>query len=176
MADLKTGALPKPAVTYYRDGGMMYIKNGRAFGEGETIAKDVVFFYDQEDEQEVVGIFFVGGAEVILKPLVDEVLSEHGFGPVEPPFYQGSALVNGYSDPQPIVKYEPKGGYLQVENGRPLGKTAKVADGLVVFFDADRPDEGAGFRLGPDARELLKPLVVAVLEEYGRTESKGVST
>ena len=69
---------PEPVVTYYPESGYLYIDIGRPFGDGETIAKNVVIFYDRENESEVVGMCIGYGAKGILKPFVDAILAEHG--------------------------------------------------------------------------------------------------
>ncbi len=52
------------------------------FGEGETIAKGIVVFYDREKRDEVVGLS-IRCAPVVLEPLVDAVLAEHGLAPAQ---------------------------------------------------------------------------------------------
>ena len=69
--------VPEAKVTYYPDEGILYVENGRPFGEGETIAKNVVVFYDRENRCEVVGVCIEFGAEVVLKPFVDAILAKH---------------------------------------------------------------------------------------------------
>ena len=69
---------PEPIVTYHPEDGVLYIETGRPFGDGETIAKNVVIFYDRENQSQVVGLCIEIGAETILKPFVDAILAEHG--------------------------------------------------------------------------------------------------
>lgn len=64
---------PEPVVTFEHD--YLYISTGRPFGEGETIAKGIVLFYDRESPDEVVGLS-IRCAPVVLKPLLDAVLAE----------------------------------------------------------------------------------------------------
>ena len=70
--------VPDPIVTYYPDEGVLYVETGKPFGEGETIAKNVVVFYDRENKCEVVGVCIEFGADVVLKPFVDAILAKHG--------------------------------------------------------------------------------------------------
>ena len=70
--------VPEPIVTYYPDEGTLYVENGKPFGDGETIAKNVVVFYDRENQSKVVGVCIELGADVVLKPFVDAILAEHG--------------------------------------------------------------------------------------------------
>ena len=78
MGELNAYSEPEPIVSYYPEDGYLYIETGRPFGDGETIAKNVVVFYDQEDESQVVGLCIGWGAKGILKPFVDAILAEHG--------------------------------------------------------------------------------------------------
>ena len=71
---------PEPIVTFEHD--YLYIRTGPPFGEGETIAKGIVVFYDREKRDEVVGLS-IRCAPVVLKPLVDSVLAEHGLAPAQ---------------------------------------------------------------------------------------------
>ncbi len=70
--------VPEPIVTYYPESGYLYIETGRPFGDGETIARNVVIFHDRENESEVVGLCIGWEAEYILKPFVDAILAKHG--------------------------------------------------------------------------------------------------
>ncbi len=78
MAKPDTNQIPEPVVTYYPEEGYLYIETGRPFGDGETIARNVVVFYDREDETRVVGVCIEMEAEAILKPFVDAILARHG--------------------------------------------------------------------------------------------------
>lgn len=68
MAD----SIEQPIVTYYPDSGYLYIETGRPLGVGQTIAQDIVVFYDPDDMTKVVGIRIgeVERAEVILEPFL----------------------------------------------------------------------------------------------------------
>ena len=78
MAESSANHFPEPVVTYYPEEGYLYIETGRPLGDGETIARNVVVFYDREDENRVAGICIEMGAEAVLKPFVDAILSKHG--------------------------------------------------------------------------------------------------
>ena len=71
----------QPLVKYYPDTETLYVTNGKPLGEGDNVAKDVVVFYDQENECEVVGLY-IECAELVLKPFVDAVLAKHGVSKV----------------------------------------------------------------------------------------------
>ena len=71
----------EPLVKYYPETETLYITNGKPFGEGDNVAKDVVVFYDQEKESEVVGLY-IECAEWVLKPFVDAILAKHGISKV----------------------------------------------------------------------------------------------
>lgn len=71
----------EPLVKYYPETETLYITNGKPFGEGDNVAKDVVVFHDQEKECEVVGLY-IECAEWVLKPFVDAILAKHGISKV----------------------------------------------------------------------------------------------
>ena len=71
----------QPLVKYYPETETLYVTNGKPLGEGDNVAKDVVVFYDQENECEVVGLY-IECAELVLKPFVDAVLAKHGVSKV----------------------------------------------------------------------------------------------
>ena len=77
--------LPEPRAEYFPEEGILYIDNGRPFGEGETIAKGLVVFYDRENECEVAGLCIEFDAETVLKPFVDAILAKYGVQPGQPP-------------------------------------------------------------------------------------------
>ena len=58
--------------------------NGKPFGDGETIAKGLVVFYDRENESEVVGLCIEFDAETVLKPFVNAILAKYGVRPEQP--------------------------------------------------------------------------------------------
>ena len=68
-------------VKYYPETETLYITNGKPFGEGDNVAKDVVVFYDKENEREVVGLY-IESAELVLKPFVDAIFAKHGVAKV----------------------------------------------------------------------------------------------
>lgn len=71
----------EPMVKYYPETETLYITNGKPFGEGDNVAKDVVVFYDKENEREVVGLY-IESAELVLKPFVDAIFAKHGVAKV----------------------------------------------------------------------------------------------
>ena len=72
--------LPSASTEYWAKTSTLYVDCGKPFGEGETIAQDLVVFYDQEHPDEVVGIM-IDHAETVLKPFVDAILAKHGVNP-----------------------------------------------------------------------------------------------
>ncbi len=70
--------LPEPRAEYYPEEGILYVDNGKPFGDGETIAKGLVVFYDRENDSEVVGLCVEFDAETVLKPFVDAILAKYG--------------------------------------------------------------------------------------------------
>ena len=178
MGNMKTDPCLELIVRYYGADSLMYVDNGKSFGEGETIAKGVVVFYDRENVGEVVGVCFESGVRATLKPLIDSVLAEHGLPPVEVASrkaleqYAGPLPVDPFPEPDPVVTYDEGKGCIHVENGRPLVGEMVVAEGLTVFFDKDSPGEGAGLRIGPNAKAILKPFLDAVVMESGGDPGK----
>ncbi|MCE2501763.1 MAG: DUF2283 domain-containing protein [Dehalococcoidia bacterium] len=71
----------EPLVKYYPETETLYITNGKPLGEGDNVAKDVVAFYDKDNECEVVGLY-IECAELVLKPFVDAILAKHGVSKV----------------------------------------------------------------------------------------------
>ena len=67
---------PVPVVEYWPDTDDLYVGNGRAFGDGETIAQNLVVFYDREEQDRVVGFCIEAGASAVLKELVDSELGK----------------------------------------------------------------------------------------------------
>ena len=43
--------LPEPRAEYYPEEGILYVDNGKPFGDGETIAKGLVVFYDRGERE-----------------------------------------------------------------------------------------------------------------------------
>ena len=67
----------EPRVKHYLETETLYITNGKPFGEGDSVAKDLAVFYDQEQEGEVVGLY-IECAELVLKHFGDAILAKHG--------------------------------------------------------------------------------------------------
>ena len=68
---------------------------------------------------------------------------------------------------KPIVKYYPDSQALTIEIGRPQVDGETIADGVVVYYDAEDSNLVSGIYMY-DAEALLKPLIDAVLAR-GRT-------
>ena len=67
----------EPHVTYYPDTQTLWVKSGRPLGDGETVARNVVVFYDRERPDEVVAVCIEMWAETVLEPFVDAILEKH---------------------------------------------------------------------------------------------------
>ena len=76
--------LPEPRAEYYPEEGILYVDNGKPFGDGETIAKGLVVFYDRENDSEVVGLCIEFDAETVLKPFVDAIFIKYGLSENSP--------------------------------------------------------------------------------------------
>ena len=69
--------LPEAAVGYAAEGDTVFIQTGKRVLDGEEIAQGIVVLYDDEDGNNVVGITIMG-AEGVLKPFVDAILTKYG--------------------------------------------------------------------------------------------------
>ena len=97
-------ALPEPRSEYYPEEGILYVDNGKPFGEGETIAKGLVVFYDRENDDEVVGMCIETDAESVRKPFVDAILAKYGIHPEDtPPAASKSAIAPDRPNESPIT-------------------------------------------------------------------------
>ena len=67
---------PEPVVKYFPETQSLWIDNGKQLGEGETIAKGVVVFYNKEDGTTAEGVR-IELAEHVLKPFVDAIVAKH---------------------------------------------------------------------------------------------------
>ena len=74
-------ALPGLIVRYTSETRTLVLDTGKPWGDGEEIAKDLVVFYDHDNN--VVGLT-LECAELWLKPLVDAVLAKQRGEPVPP--------------------------------------------------------------------------------------------
>ena len=61
---------PDPAVRYFPETQSLWTDSGKQLGEGETIAKGVVVFYNKEDGSVAEGVR-IELAEHVLKPFVE---------------------------------------------------------------------------------------------------------
>ena len=67
-----------------------------------------------------------------------------------------------HQDPEPIVRYYPDSGSLTIEVGRPLVDGETIADGVVVFYDAEDSNSVSGIYIY-DAEAVLKPIIDVVV-------------
>ena len=74
IASLDLDVLPDLVVKYTPETQTLVFDTGIPWGDGEEIAKDLVVFYDHDNN--VVG-FTLECAELWLKPFVDAVLAKH---------------------------------------------------------------------------------------------------
>ena len=68
---------PEPVVRYFPETQSLWIDSGKQLGEGETIAKGVVVFYNREDDTLAEGVR-IELAEHVLKPFVDAIVAKYG--------------------------------------------------------------------------------------------------
>ena len=67
---------PEPVVKYFPETQSLWIDRGKQIGEGETIAKGVVVFYNKEDGSVAEGVR-IELAEHVLKPFVDAIVAKY---------------------------------------------------------------------------------------------------
>lgn len=80
MEDPQTEFEPEPVVRYFPETQSLWIDSGKQLGEGETIAKGVVVFYNKEDGTMAEGIR-IELAEHVLKPFVDAIVAKYASKP-----------------------------------------------------------------------------------------------
>ena len=66
----------EPVVRYFPETQSLWIDSGKQIGEGETIAKGVVVFYNKEDGSAAEGVR-IELAEHVLKPFVDAIIAKY---------------------------------------------------------------------------------------------------
>ena len=71
---------PDPVVRYFPETQSLWIDSGKELGEGETIAKGVVVFYNKGDDTLAEGVR-IEFAEHVLKPFVDAIVAKYGTNP-----------------------------------------------------------------------------------------------
>lgn len=71
---------PEPVVRYFPETQSLWIDSGKSLGEGETIAKGVVVFYNKEDDTMAEGVR-IELAEHVLKPFVDAIVAKYAAKP-----------------------------------------------------------------------------------------------
>ena len=76
----QTFSEPDPVVRYFPETQSLWIDSGKQLGEGETIAKGVVVFYNKGDDTLAEGVR-IEFAEQVLKPFVDTIIAKYGAKP-----------------------------------------------------------------------------------------------
>ena len=79
--------LPEANVIYSPQSQVLIIENRPDSAVGETIARDVVVFYDKDvdDEPSSAVAIRIDCAEHVLKPFVDAILAKYGITPDQQP-------------------------------------------------------------------------------------------
>ena len=70
----------EPVVKYFPETQSLWIDSGKQLGEGETIAKGVVIFYNKEDGMVAEGVR-IELAEPVLKPFVEAIVAKYSAKP-----------------------------------------------------------------------------------------------
>ena len=177
------GELPPLAtVVYVPESQILYFENGRIRESAEEMARQVLVYFDKENEDEAVAIR-IDSAETVLKPFVDAILSKYDIT------LKQESLQNprkGYREtiitqiggeqwalaPYSESVYDTASQTLLIENGEACEVSREMAKDIHVLYGKDY-DGGAW--LAPvairidRAEAVLKPFVDAILAKYGIT-------
>jgi hypothetical protein len=185
----RTDSLPLPTanVIYSPPNEVLFIENGEPSVVSDTIAEQVVAFYDRDadDARTRVVAIRIDWAEWVLKPFVYAVLTRNGVEPESDPELENRMIrrirkttAPGKANPVevemepvylPNVAYNPQSQVLLIESGEPCAGGEEIARGVLVFYDKDADDArttAVAIRID-DAERVLKPFVDAILAKYG---------
>ena len=156
----RTDLLPLPSanVIYSPPNEVLFIENGEPSVASDTIAEQVVAFYDKDadDARTRVVAIRIDWAEWVLKPFVDAILTRHAVAPESSPELDDRMIrrfrktsVPGQASPVevemepaylPKVTYNPQSQVLLIESGEPGAGEEKMARDVLVFYDKDADD------------------------------------
>ncbi len=174
-------------VIYSSPNEVLFIENGEPSVVSDTIAEQVVAFYDKDsdDARTRVVAIRIDWAEWVLKPFVYAVLTRYGIEPESDPDLDNRMIrrfrkttVPGKANPVevemepvylPNVSYNPQSQVLLIESGEPHVGGEEIAQGVLVFYDKDDDDArttAVAVRID-DAERVLKPFVGAILARHG---------
>ena len=173
--------VPMATVVYVPESQILYFENGQIRESAEEMARQILVYYDKEDENEAVAVR-IDSAEVVLRPFVDAVLVQHGITPdLNAPKQRHK---KGYREtvttqiqrvelelaPYSEATYDPDCQTLLIENGDSSRECREMAKDIHILYDKD--DDHAPWwsavAIRIDCAEVvLKPFVDAILAKYG---------
>ncbi len=175
---------PMATVVYVPESQILYFENGQIRESAEEMARQILVYYDKEDESEAVAVR-IDGAEIVLKPFVDGILVKHGITPnLNAPQQRHK---KGYREtvitqiqrvewelaPYSEATYDPDCQTLLIENGDSSKVSREMAKDIHILFDAGDNALPSPVAIRIDRAEaVLKPFVDAVLAKYGVAPEK----
>ena len=170
-------------VVYVPESQILYLENGRIRESAEEMARQVVVYYDKEDESTAVAVR-IDSTEAVLKSFMDAILAKHGIMPVPnaPPKLHKKGSRETVIDqirnkeiklaPFSEATYCAASQTLLVENGEICTEIKELAKDVHVLYGRDY-DGGewlatVGIRI-EQAETVLKPFVDAILAKHGVT-------
>ena len=170
---------PLATVVYVPESQILYFENGRIREVAEEMARQIVVYFDKENEDEAVAVR-IDSAESVLKPFVDAILSKYDITPDLEPRQRPK---KGYRDtvitqirgeelalaPYSEAVYDAASQTLLIENGEACEVSREMAKDVHILHGKDY-DGGSwlasvAIRI-EHAETVLKPFVDAILAKY----------
>ena len=177
---------PLAAVVYVPESQILYFENGRMREAAEEMARQVLVYFDKENEDEAVAVR-IDSAESVLKPFVDAILSKYGITPAPEPRqrpkkgYRETVITQIRGEewvlaPYSESVYDTASQTLLIENGEACEVSKEMAKDVHVLYGKDY-DGGASLTsvaIRIDCAEtVLKPFVDAILAKYSPKAKEG---
>ena len=172
---------PTAKVVYVPESQILYFENGRMREVAEEMARQILVYFDKDNEYEAVAVR-IDGAEYVLQPFVYAVLEKHGITPDRNAPSQQH--MKGHREtvitqirreewtlaPYAEAVYDAVSQTLLIENGEACEVSKELAKDIHVLYGKDY-DGGewlasVGLRID-HAETVLKPFVDAILAKYG---------
>ena len=174
------GLPPLATVVYVPESQILYLENGRVREVAEEMARQVLVYFDKENENEAVAVR-IDSAELVLKPFVDAVLLKYDIASDPEPRqrpnkgYRETAYTQIRGEewllaPYSEAVYDSESQTLLIENGQACEISKEIAKDVHVLCGNDY-DGGAwlasvAIRIDR-AETVLKPFVDAILSKHG---------
>ena len=168
-------------IVYVPESQVLYFENGRLRETAEEMARQIVVYYDKEDESEAVAVR-IDAAELVLKPFVDAVLIKHDIALDPSPLRQRHK--KGYREtvitqirrtelelaPYSETTYDPDGQILLIDTGDPSSISKEMAKDIHILYAKDYEQapwwSAVAIRIDK-AETVLEPFVESILAKYG---------